>query len=1015
MMTNTHFPWVRLSSGHTPIYFSAEDPNWFVPNPTADRILRKLVEGASPNGNLNEMRLLSRIPGSPKRKYTGRADSLALERIGELWFHLTNRCNMACSHCLFSSSPADNAALSTARVLEIAGQAHDAGCTLFALTGGEPLVHPGIGEIVGRLLDYPQTHVVMLTNGLAVKPFLERLRPDPEFFHLQISLDGLGQTHDTLRGRGAFEKLSGSLAWLRENGYPYTLSMCVTSANVDEMPDIVDFAADMGASNVHYMWYFVRGRAKSSGFVPVDILFDHLVRAAGRGSQRGIPIDNIEALKTQIFAPPGTIHDGGTAGWESLAVGPDEKLYPSAALVGVEALASDMAEGLVAAWRHSPVLDMIRKSTVSGDDSPLRFILGGGDIDHSYLHGNTFSGSDPYLKLYEKTALWLVSREADNQSHNGKPGLLLQMGEILESCGAHGKIALVHSNCLLATAQNDSLTTVKAFYTDAVADTKIDILNPVCYENSLIDHIPPQYRFRGYGCGSPVLDAHIQEGETVVDLGSGRGVECFIASRLAGKKGQAIGVDMLDPMLSLANAARPLVAENLGYDNMDFRKGYLEALPLEDDCVDVAISNCVMNLSVDKRKSYAEIFRVLRPGGRLVISDVVCDTEPDAAIRNDEVLKGECIAGALTTSHLVALLEETGFEAVTLIKRFAYRQVNGHPFFSLTYSAVKPKVQDPVAVIYRGPLPFLMTQGGVLLSKGAVVRLDRGEAERLGEQVFILDEAGDVVNIEAENSCACYVAPEEKSSLQPEVQLAANPFVSLDSVKQKVGCMVCGSALTYETEVRERPCAFCGMLFSASSVCGKGHYVCDQCHSEDAVEVIRHICLQTEETDMVRLFERIRNHPAVPMHGPEYHAMIPGIVLSTYKNLGGGISEKLIETGISRGNNVAGGFCGFMGVCGAAVGVGVGFSLILDANPVKAPERKAVQGVTQAVLAEIANLEAARCCQRDGYISLVKAAELSKTLLPIPLKADQKLVCKQMQLNKECLGKGCLLHPIKAR
>ena len=160
--------------------------------------------------------------------------------------------------------------------------------------------------------------------------------------------------------------------------------------------------------------------------------------------------------------------------------------------------------------------------------------------------------------------------------------------------------------------------------------------------------------------------------------------------------------------------------------------------------------------------------------------------------------------------------------------------------------------------------------------------------------------------------------------------------------------MVCGSPLVYEREPQDRHCEFCGMVFQSNASCEKGHFVCDQCHAQDAVEVIRHICLQTGETDMVRLFERIRSHPSVALHGPEYHAMIPGIVLCTYRNLGGGISDKLIETGISRGKSIAGGFCGFMGVCGAAVGVGIAFSLILDANPVKAEERSAVQSVTQA-------------------------------------------------------------------
>jgi Family of unknown function (DUF5714) len=179
------------------------------------------------------------------------------------------------------------------------------------------------------------------------------------------------------------------------------------------------------------------------------------------------------------------------------------------------------------------------------------------------------------------------------------------------------------------------------------------------------------------------------------------------------------------------------------------------------------------------------------------------------------------------------------------------------------------------------------------------------------------------------------------------------------------------------------------------------------------VEFIRHICLKTDETDSVRLFERIRSHPTIALHGPEYHAMIPGIILSTYRNLGAEISEKVIETGIFRGKGMAGGYCAFMGVCGAAVGAGIAFSLILDANPVKALERSTVQSVTQAVLSEIAQLKAARCCQRDGYIALTKAAELSKSFLPIALKAEHRLVCRQMHVNQECLGKTCLLHPVK--
>lgn len=313
----------------------------------------------------------------------------------------------------------------------------------------------------------------------------------------------------------------------------------------------------------------------------------------------------------------------------------------------------------------------------------------------------------------------------------------------------------------LPPAQKDSLTIVKEFYSGAGGDKKEHILNPVSYDLSLIDHIPRQYRFRGYGCGSPVLDAAIHEGEKIVDLGCGSGVECFIAARLTGRAGMVTGIDMLDDMLDLSRKGMVKVEKALGYKNLEFKKGYLEQLPLESDSADVVISNCVMNLSVNKRRAYGEIYRVLRSGGRLVISDVVCETEPDPAIRNDESLRGECIAGALTESHLMAILEETGFENVLLIKRFPYRTVRGHHFFSLTYSAFKPQRSERIKVMYRGPLPYLVTESGDLLLKGIVGHMERHQANSLGEQVFQLDEPGNVTNIAAENSCCCYTAPED--------------------------------------------------------------------------------------------------------------------------------------------------------------------------------------------------------------------------------------------------------------
>ena len=351
-------------------------------------------------------------------------------------------------------------------------------------------------------------------------------------------------------------------------------------------------------------------------------------------------------------------------------------------------------------------------------ESPFRFLLGGGDLDHSYVHGKSFLGADPYLPLYEKLALWLITREIQSSGASDNPGLQLKMGEVLETCGSNGGVALTHHNCLLAAAQPGSIDTIKAFYQDAALTEKTDILNPIGYPEELIAHIPPAFRLRGYGCGSPVLEAGLSPGERVLDLGSGLGIECFIAAPLVGPSGRVYGVDMLEAMLSRARAGAAEVAANLGYDNLEFKNGYLESLPLGPQSVNVVLSNCVINLSAHKRHTFAEIFRVLAPGGRLIIADVICDTEPPAALKNDDVLRGECLAGALTQKDLFGLLHESGFTSVCALKRFPYRQVQGHKFYSLTYRAVKPGSIHPVQVIYPGPLAGLVTEQGDLLPAG---------------------------------------------------------------------------------------------------------------------------------------------------------------------------------------------------------------------------------------------------------------------------------------------------------
>lgn len=995
--------WNRFELENTSIYFNKNDSDWFVPNKPGDDLLRGIAGGKHYDDFLSQ-RFIKRLPQNLSNPYRGRHEYLRINGLRELWFHITNRCNLSCSHCLFSSSPKKTDVLNAEKLLSIAKEGYEMGCRVFALTGGEPFIHDEIKQIIDGLLRLDKSHVVILTNGMNLIERLSENSYDSERFHLQISVDGLKERHDMIRGKNTFEKLEENLKWLGKKRMPFTISMSVNRENMADMPGIIDFAASAGAVNVHFMWYFIRGRGKSDWFAQAEDIYPYLVEAAEKAEKAGISVDNIEALKTQIFVPRGTIHDGTTSGWESLAIGPDGMIYPSPALVGQSELASEISNGLANCIRNSTVLEKIRMCTIADLNSDLRFFTGGGDMDHSYAHNKTFMGDDPYEPLYKKMMMWLITREVTESPENDFPAMMLRMGERLESCGAHGRVALIHSNCLLATAGKNSLTVVKSFYTDAANKQNEGILNPVSYDIDLIDHIPEEFRFRGYGCGSPVLEAEIKEGETVLDLGSGRGIECFIAAKIAGESGKIIGVDMLEPMLNQANKAVKRVEENLGFKNITFKKGYLEDIPLKNNSVDVVISNCVMNLSVNKRKAYSEIFRILRPGGRLVISDVVCETEPDPVIRNDDTLRGECIAGALTQSNLVGLLEESGFEGILLNKRFPYRIVMNHPFYSLTYSAKKPVQKDYLKTIYRGPASGMILGDGTVLLSGHVADIPENYADQFDEQIFLPDESGNIMNIEAESSCDCCAAPESNLS---EGKVLND--IQLMPPKQKSGCMVCGEPLIYFTGEKEHECSYCGKTFSVNALCKEGHYVCDACHGKDGFQVIENICMHSPETDMTRLLDKIRSHPSIPIHGPEHHAMVPAIIVTAYFNMGGNVPKSAINTALKRGSSVAGGYCGFMGACGAALGAGTAFSVILDGNPLKGDIRQLSQVVTKEVLSEITKYNGARCCQRDSWIALKKAAELSKEYLPLPLKANYELECNQKNLNRDCLGKKCPL------
>jgi ubiquinone/menaquinone biosynthesis C-methylase UbiE len=284
---------------------------------------------------------------------------------------------------------------------------------------------------------------------------------------------------------------------------------------------------------------------------------------------------------------------------------------------------------------------------------------------------------------------------------------------------------------------------------------------PVDYDPRYLKVIPDEVIERDYGCGDP--SRYVREGDVVLDLGSGGGKICFIASQIVGPKGHVIGVDMNTDMLALARRSAPLIAERIGHANVEFRRGKIQDLDLDldrvgqwlaehpirstedlleyqayaerirteepmipDESVDVVVSNCVLNLvhSDAKPRLIQEIFRVLRRGGRIAISDIVSDEVVPDALRADPELWSGCISGAFEEQELLELLEAVGFYGIKIDKweSTPFRVVQGIEFRSITVTATKgkegPCYEANQAVIYRGPWRQVQDDDGHVLRRG---------------------------------------------------------------------------------------------------------------------------------------------------------------------------------------------------------------------------------------------------------------------------------------------------------
>lgn len=188
------------------------------------------------------------------------------------------------------------------------------------------------------------------------------------------------------------------------------------------------------------------------------------------------------------------------------------------------------------------------------------------------------------------------------------------------------------------------------------------------YDGAYLEDIPEDAIRVSLGCANPLVFAQLKEGETVLDLGSGGGIDVLMSSKFIGSTGKIYGLDMTDEMLDLANKNK----EKMGVKNVEFLKGYIEDIPLDDESVDVIISNCVINLSEDKKKALSEAYRVLKDGGRIAIADVVSLKDVSEDIKEQAQLWAGCISGAIKIEEYKKFLEEVGFKSVSIEPAYIY-------------------------------------------------------------------------------------------------------------------------------------------------------------------------------------------------------------------------------------------------------------------------------------------------------------------------------------------------------
>ncbi len=667
-------------------------------------------------------------------EYPGRGMTIAPRKLDELWIYYTMACNLRCKHCLVSAGKSLRNELTVEEIKALVDESIKLGVKRFYITGGEPFIKEGIFDLIKYITKTKKRELIVLSNATLFDE--KRVKTLKKFVGpkliIQVSLDGpTAEIHDKLRGEGSFDAAVEGIKRLMGIGIVPIVSTAISKLNENEIAKTSRFLSKLGIQEHNVLWMHAKGRGVNNMnelFVSSDNIARAMKKLKKEYKEKEMIFDNVESLKVRIRTKRGRKNDLCNNCFEKVCVNSDGNVYPCASLNGDKRFSggSIRKKPLKEIWLDSKVMINGRANSVQDKEDCrecyLQYFCGGGCTSHSYYASEVDTGKgsiaarDPYCSTYKalfEDIIWEMASEGVelqkgkeysaplifNAMDSKLPG---HFGAGIKSIDKKFDVGCYHCSCVLSVDVEDDedmckpeikghvTKTVKKKFSKAAFAPVADYYCPTGYSPKDLAHIPNEVLDVSYGCGNPAALADLKADETIVDLGAGGGIDCFIAAKKLGKKGRVIGIDLTDEMVEKARESAVKVGDALGYHNVEFRAGNIMELPVEDNSVDLVISNCVINLTEDKTKVLNEIYRILKPGGRFIISDIVSDKPVPGYLKRDQELWNACLSGALTDKRFKEAAESAGFPDVELVRNYLYKKVEFIQFYSITMKSTKP-------------------------------------------------------------------------------------------------------------------------------------------------------------------------------------------------------------------------------------------------------------------------------------------------------------------------------------